>query len=94
MEKIILASIIVLIIFVVAKLISISHKKALEKNLLNDHVVVSREFYEAACEVANATMFSTTEEECDKRTAVAALRIRKEMPKAPTKDNPLVNVKS
>lgn len=94
MEKIIFASIIVFIIFVVAKLISLSHKKALEKNLLNNHVAVSREFYDAACEVANATMFAATTEECDKRTAMAALRLRKEMVKTSTEDNPLVNVKS
>lgn len=94
MEKLIFALLIALIVFTVARLVSLSHKKAMEKNLLNNHVVVSREFYDAACEVANATMFAATTEECDKRTAMAALRLRKEMVKTSTEDNPLVNVKS
>lgn len=94
MEKLIFASLIALIVFAVARLVSLSHKKAMEKNLLNNHVVVSREFYDAACEISNATLFSNSSEECDKRTAVAALRLRKEMTKTKPEDNPLLKTQS
>lgn len=93
MEKFLVGILIVMVLGCIFMLIKHSYKKALERNLISDHTIVTKRYFEASKELKCALIESGSSAERQKRVAKALLVMSEELVAIDSVDSKAVNPK-
>ncbi|OUL59234.1 hypothetical protein [Pseudoalteromonas ulvae] len=79
MEKFLVGVLIIMVLGCIFMLVKHSYKKALERNLISDHTIVTKRYFEASKELKGALIESGSSTERQQRVARALLVMSEEL---------------